>query len=431
MDDDKFPGFQSPEENWSKLPHQLIAALPNFTSQGELMVVLYILRHTWGFQEYDQLKKITIDEFMHGRKTKEGKRMDGGVGMSKGAVVRGLQRAEEHGFIETEKDERDKARVKKYYMLKMMEEDILDMVSQNETPDDLGVSKEDPDVPKEDIGVTKQDSNGPKVVHRSEKETLEKNLQKETEEKESVLFPENSKSASSSPFQKGDDQLTIAAKCAAGREAAGGNHAVPPSAGGDDCAAEAGLVALYEAKGSEAPRRHSGGYIDQVEKLSQVLQDCAVTDPVVARLASQLLVEDKPGMANPYYRPFPAEYADYLGRAKRQIADDDARRVRDIEATEASVAALEQRQAARPPPPQDDKVGYGVKVQLEAQMGLNEFRQYVAPACFTCDDGILHVAAPDEFTRDWLESNLGLTIERALAGVAGGPTGVSFKVDDS
>lgn len=176
----KFQGFNLPEENWSKLPHQLIESLSKFASQGELMVVLYILRHTWGFQEFDQFKKITLNEFMHGRKTTNLKeyptgRMDKGVGMSKGAIIRGLQRAEEHGFIKVEKDERDKARVKKYYMLNMVGDDTLDVVSQNGTPkSSVGVPKENPDVPKEDTW-------GSKVEHRSEKDTLERNNDKETD----------------------------------------------------------------------------------------------------------------------------------------------------------------------------------------------------------------------------------------------------------
>ena len=173
MSNEKFKGFKPPEANYSKLPHALIEALSKFTSQGELMVVLYILRHTWGFQEFDQFKKITIDEFMRGRKKKKGKRMNGGIGMSKGAVIRGLERAEEHGFIKVEKDERDKARVKKYYMLKMAGDDILDVVSQNGTPKSSDVPKENPDVPK-------WDSSSSKVGHRSEKDTLERNNKKDT-----------------------------------------------------------------------------------------------------------------------------------------------------------------------------------------------------------------------------------------------------------
>jgi len=42
-----FPGFTEPTENWSKLPHSLIGALPDIRTVAELKVILYILRHTW------------------------------------------------------------------------------------------------------------------------------------------------------------------------------------------------------------------------------------------------------------------------------------------------------------------------------------------------------------------------------------------------
>jgi len=174
MNNDDFDGFEFPKENWSKLPHQLIESLSKFSSLGELMVVIYILRHTWGFQEFDQFKKITLDEFMHGRRTKERKRMNGGVGMSKNAIIRGLERAENHGFIKVQKDEKDPARIKKYYMLKMAGNDILDVGFQNGTP------KSSSDVPKENPDVPKQNSSGSEVEHRSEKDTLERNNKKDT-----------------------------------------------------------------------------------------------------------------------------------------------------------------------------------------------------------------------------------------------------------
>ena len=210
-----------------------------------------------------------------------------------------------------------------------------------------------------------------------------------------------------------------------------GNYADPTQAGGDNSAAEAGLVALYEAKDSEAPRRHSGGYIDQVEKIAQVLQDCAVTDPTVARLASQLLVEDKPSMANPYYRPFPAEYADYLGRAKKQLASQGnvtAPPRHQPENALLSQEALREHQAAQPPSPQDDAVGRSIKAQLEVHVTRPTFVQYIKPSRFACEDGALMITAPDVNKRDWLENRLGMLIERMLAGVADGPGKVVFEM---
>ena len=78
-------GFAEPEQNWSKLPHQLIEALPLIETIGEMKVILYVLRHTWGY--HDDEKKITLDEFCNGRKRRDGSRLDGGTGLDSTAGV--------------------------------------------------------------------------------------------------------------------------------------------------------------------------------------------------------------------------------------------------------------------------------------------------------------------------------------------------------
>jgi hypothetical protein len=65
------------------------------------------------------VKKITTDEFMYGRKKKSAERIDIGTGLSKPSVIAGLKSAVAHGFLEEEIDDSDKARIKKYYKLKM------------------------------------------------------------------------------------------------------------------------------------------------------------------------------------------------------------------------------------------------------------------------------------------------------------------------
>lgn len=108
--------FGEPKENWSKLPHVLTDEyLSQFTSLSELKVVLYILRHTWGYHE--EYKRITIDEFANGRKKKDGARMDTGCGMSENAIRDGLKRAIAHEFIFMHEDASDAARIKRYYSL--------------------------------------------------------------------------------------------------------------------------------------------------------------------------------------------------------------------------------------------------------------------------------------------------------------------------
>ena len=172
-DDKPFTGFSDPTQNWSRLPHQLIAALPLISSLGEMKVILYVLRHTWGYHDDD--KRISTDEFCNGRKHSfrykqkhpdESDRLDNGTGMSKSAILRGIERAIEHGFLEVEVDDSDKGRIKKYYRLIQA--------------DDLH-----PEVSKRDMSqtntprATKQDITAPESIHQSKKETIERNLEKE------------------------------------------------------------------------------------------------------------------------------------------------------------------------------------------------------------------------------------------------------------
>lgn len=115
----KFAGFSTPQQNYSKLPHEFIDLLPEISSVSELKVMLYILRHTWGFSEYGKPKKISINEFTHGRRRSNRTRMDNGTGLSENSVRAGLEAAVEHGFISVEVDNSDGGRIEKWYQLVM------------------------------------------------------------------------------------------------------------------------------------------------------------------------------------------------------------------------------------------------------------------------------------------------------------------------
>jgi hypothetical protein len=124
--DEVFQGFYDPRlyDGWTKMPHELIDdALCKIESLTELKIVLYIMRNTWGYAEFDIYKKITTDEFMHGRKRCDGTRMDNGTGLSDWGVKDGIAKALKHGYIECEKDDSDKGRIKKKYRLKLYQKD--------------------------------------------------------------------------------------------------------------------------------------------------------------------------------------------------------------------------------------------------------------------------------------------------------------------
>src|SRR5436305_14765410 len=114
-----FAGFNKPEANFFRLPNEWTDITAQVTSLAELKLVEYVLKHTWGYSQFDMVKKITTDEFMHGRKKKSEERIDTGTGLSKPSVIAGLKGAVKHGLLDEEIDDSDKARIKKFYKLKM------------------------------------------------------------------------------------------------------------------------------------------------------------------------------------------------------------------------------------------------------------------------------------------------------------------------
>ena len=160
-----FQGFNKPEANFFRLPNEWTDITASITSLAEIKLVEYVLKHTWGYSEFDMVKKITTDEFMYGRKKKDGTRIDIGTGLSKPSVIEGLNNAVKHGLLEVEIDDSDKARIKKFYKLRM------------KTPlEEAGPEEQEvhADVKNVNIGVKNFDSRGKKSLQRSEKDTIER-----------------------------------------------------------------------------------------------------------------------------------------------------------------------------------------------------------------------------------------------------------------
>ena len=137
MSDPIYAGFSKPEANFFRLPNEWTDITARITSLAELKLVEYVLKHTWGYSEFDMVKKITTDEFMSGRKKKNGERIDTGTGLSKPSVIEGLHSAVKHGLLEVEIDDSDKARIKKYYKLKMRAPIEADEPEKEETHADV------------------------------------------------------------------------------------------------------------------------------------------------------------------------------------------------------------------------------------------------------------------------------------------------------
>jgi hypothetical protein len=173
---DNFKGMEQPQENWLKLPHQIIE-LMHAMSESELKVVLYIIRHTWGYK--DEIKRISIDEFCNGRKRVNGTRIDNGTGMSLNAVRDGIDRAVAHKLIVIETDKSDAARIKNYYRISSPD-DFLD----KEQETDQGIKF-----------CTPEDQNlipgGSKSDPRTKKETIEKNYRERAEFDSAPIPPQD------------------------------------------------------------------------------------------------------------------------------------------------------------------------------------------------------------------------------------------------
>lgn len=121
---DRFQGFRRPKAKFVRLPNDFIEQeLCHIESLAELKIILYVMRHTWGFGEYYIWKKFTIDEFMHGRKRRDGERFDQGTGLSDYGVKDGIKRAKEDGYLLEKTVDKDKARIKKFYCLAISELD--------------------------------------------------------------------------------------------------------------------------------------------------------------------------------------------------------------------------------------------------------------------------------------------------------------------
>ncbi len=125
-DDLEFRGFSSPEQNWYKMPNEfteLAASLVRRRMTAVVILLLYVMRHTWGFQEYGIPKKITLDEFINGRKLANGLRMDSGTGLSDLTIRSAINDAVKVGVLVMEVDDHDKGRVKRYFRLRMADDE--------------------------------------------------------------------------------------------------------------------------------------------------------------------------------------------------------------------------------------------------------------------------------------------------------------------
>lgn len=182
--EEPFEGFEHPTKNYYHTPNNWTDICAEIDNLAELKIVQYVMRHTWGYQEYGVTKTITTDEFLHGRKRNDGSRIDKGTGLKSDRSVKdGIKAAIEHGYLICEVDKTDKARVKKSYALKMAPRAESGQVASTHQEDDRGVETTHQSGRNYPSGGTNLPIGGTNTTHRSEKDTGERHLQKDTLER--------------------------------------------------------------------------------------------------------------------------------------------------------------------------------------------------------------------------------------------------------
>ena len=94
-----FQGFQFP--NTTQIPNEVFDTLMPHLSGGELKVLLYICRRTFGFRK--DKDSISLTQIAHGITTKAGRVLDQGTGLSKRQVQRALRVLENRKVILVER----------------------------------------------------------------------------------------------------------------------------------------------------------------------------------------------------------------------------------------------------------------------------------------------------------------------------------------
>lgn len=126
-DDWRFSGFHFP--SYTQVPDQLFDELLPILSGGELKVLLYICRRTFGFKR--ESDNISLNQMLNGITKNDGTRLDGGAGLSRATLLRALKSLQEKNILIAERQENDEqGNLPTNYRLHMADSPW----SQNDTP---------------------------------------------------------------------------------------------------------------------------------------------------------------------------------------------------------------------------------------------------------------------------------------------------------
>ncbi len=101
-----FEGFPEPTTSWYRLPNTWFADWQEIRAKtgrvritSLVKVTEYVIKHSWGYQNYREPVRISWNDFLKGRR-RYGKRVDRGIGLSRGGLQRALDTAVELRLLE-------------------------------------------------------------------------------------------------------------------------------------------------------------------------------------------------------------------------------------------------------------------------------------------------------------------------------------------
>lgn len=105
-----FTGFAYPEANWYRLPNDWFDVWADLRQQtgrarikGPLLVTEYVIKHTWGWQNFDTPVRLSWHDFQYGRRTGP-RNLDHGTGLARRALRLAITDVQAWGLLEHPRD---------------------------------------------------------------------------------------------------------------------------------------------------------------------------------------------------------------------------------------------------------------------------------------------------------------------------------------
>lgn len=99
----RFAGFRAP--TYTPVPDELFDRVMRHLAQAELLVLLYLMRRTFGFKK--DADSISLSQICHGITTKDGRQLDEGTGLARSSAIRAIKGLEAKGLVVAARRPRD------------------------------------------------------------------------------------------------------------------------------------------------------------------------------------------------------------------------------------------------------------------------------------------------------------------------------------